>query len=136
MAHNKTFVRVRYSETDKMGFVHHTHHLSWFEVGRTELLRELGCTYRDLEGQGIFMPVVEVGCRYRSPARYDDLLEIETELKEITYIRIRFEYQVKRVGDGKQIATGFTMHVCTDEMGTPQKLPANINEMLLKNTER
>lgn len=130
MVPHSTFVRARYSETDKMGLVHHTHHISWFEVGRTELLRERGSAYRDLEEEGVFMPVVDLGCRYHSPARYDDLIEIETELKEVTYVRVRFEYKLKRAEDGKLLATGFTTHVCTDAMGTPQKLSDTLREKL------
>ncbi len=130
MLPNKAIVRVRYSETDKMGFVHHSRHFSWFEVGRTELLRERGFPYRELEEKGIFMPVVEACCRYRSPARYDDLMEVETELREVTYVRVRFEYAVRRVEDEKLIATGFTIHVCTDHAGSPTKLPDFVRERL------
>ncbi len=130
MLPNRTILRVKYSETDKMGFVHHSRHFSWFEVGRTELLRECGCVYKELEEKGIFMPVVEACCRYRFPARYDDLMEVITELREVTYVRVRFEYAVRRVEDGKLIATGFTIHVCTDRAGSPTKLPDFVRETL------
>lgn len=127
---NKTVVRVRYSETDKMGVVHHSHHLSWFEIGRTELLREHGCTYKDLEEKGIFMPVVEISCRYNAPARYDEILEVETEVKEMTYVRIRFDYKVRKISGGVLIATGFSTHVCTDAAGTPKRFPDFIRDVL------
>ncbi len=81
-----TQVRVRYPEVDRMGVAHHSHYLAWFEIGRTEMMRCLGCSYGKMETEGIFLPVVEVSCRYRAPARYDDLLEVETSLAAATTV--------------------------------------------------
>ena len=82
--------RVRYAETDAMGVVHHSRYLPWMELGRTELLRQIGCSYRQTEESGYFFPIIEVDCRYHSPARYDDLVSVETTIKEIRPPYIEF----------------------------------------------
>jgi acyl-CoA thioester hydrolase len=123
-------VRVRYPETDRMGVVHHTHFFVWFEVGRTELLRELGCTYRDMEGRGIFMPVVEAACRYRVPARYDEVVEIETELEEISASRVAFRYQIHRKGTDRPLAEGRTVHATVNREGEVIRLPVEYRDLL------
>jgi len=120
---SSTSVRVRYPETDRMGVVHHTHFLSWFEIGRTEWMREAGCSYAELERGGISMPVIEAGCRYLSPARYDDVVAVEARLEEVTRVIVRFTYRVVRQPDGKLLATGFTRHAAIDSMGIPRRLP-------------
>jgi acyl-CoA thioester hydrolase len=127
---NKTKVRVRYAETDAMGFAYHSHHLSWFEMGRTEYMREKGYPYRSLEENDCYMPVVEIGCRYHAPAKYDDMLEIETRLEAMTHARIKFSYTINKVGENQLIATGFTMHACTDDKGIPKRIPSIIKEMV------
>jgi len=105
-----------------MGVVHHTHYLTWFEVGRTELMRERGRSYAEMERKGIFMPVVEAACRYLSSARYDDEIEIETRVAGATRVRIEFRYVVSRPADGKTLAEGRTVHVATDAGGVPRRL--------------
>lgn len=116
-------LRVGYSETDQMGVVHHSRYLVWFEIGRTELMRDAGCAYSQMEQQGIRMPVVEVACKYVSPARYDDLIEVETRLDEINRASVRFAYKVVRKTDGRLVATGSTRHAATDPDGVPKRLP-------------
>ena len=107
----KTTSRVRYPETDRMGVAHHTHYFVWFELGRTELMRDAGCAYGGLEdGEGVFFPVVEAGARYESPARYDEVVDIETHLAAAEGVRVRFEYVLRRQGDGRVLARGFTVH--------------------------
>src|SRR5262249_7317063 len=108
---SRTRVRVRYPETDRMGVVHHSHYLTWFEVGRTEWMRDRGRSYAEMEKDGIFMPVVEARCRYLASARYDEEIEIETRLAEATRIRIEFRYAVSRAADGRLLAEGSTVHV-------------------------
>ncbi len=135
MKTDKTVIRVRYSETDAMGFAYHSHHLSWFEVGRTELLRKRGYPYRNLEENNFFMPVIEMGCRYHAPAKYDDLLEVETELEGLTNARIKFKYKIKKLGKDQLIATGFTLHACTDEKGSPKRVPPMIKELIRNQNE-
>jgi len=106
-----------------MGVAHHTHFLAWFELGRTELLREMGCPYRELEEEGVFFPVIEVGARFLRPARYDEILHIDTRLASARGARIRFEYSVSRASDGALLATGFSEHAATGRDGRPRRLP-------------
>ena len=91
-------VRVRYAETDQMGVAYHGDYFAWFEVGRTDLLRTLGFTYRELERQGVRLPVIETHVRYLQPAYYDDELEIHTRLTRMSGARLAFSYEVHRVG--------------------------------------
>lgn len=119
-------VRVRYSETDKMGVVYHTHYLVWFEIGRTEFLRAHGSSYRELEERDVFMPVLECYCRYRRSARYDDRVRIETRCRRVQRARLRFDYLVIREADAARLAEGYTVHAATDAAGNPRRLPPEI----------
>lgn len=98
--------RVRYRECDPMGVVYHTHYLDYFEAARTEALRDLGLAYRQLEADGIIMPVVEASIRYRRPARYDDLLAIETRFEGVPQTRVPIDYKVRRDGEAPLLAEG------------------------------
>jgi acyl-CoA thioester hydrolase len=129
---NVTSFRVRYPEVDRMGVAHHTHFLVWFELGRTELLRSLGCTYGEMESSGVFMPVVEVACRYRAPVRYDDLLEVETRLGEVSGSRVTFEYILRKQGQTKIMAEARTVHAAVDRDGQVIRLPAPYRELLVR----
>ena len=100
--------RVRYRECDPMGVVYHTHYLDYFEAGRTEALRNLGVRYRDLEAEGIIMPVVEVNVRYHGPAHYDDVIVVEVAFEEMPHVRVPIEYTVHREGEDETLATGHT----------------------------
>jgi len=117
-------VRVRYADTDQMGMAYHGHYVRWFEVGRTEMLRAQGMSYREVEEAGFRMPVLEVQCRYLRPARYDDLLRIETALAEVGRASLRFEYRVVREGDGELLACGMTRHCFLDRTDRPVRPPA------------
>jgi acyl-CoA thioester hydrolase len=119
MMHTTT-VRVRYSETDAMGIVHHSNYLRFFEVGRVELMRDAGFPYTEFEAQGITSPVIESALRWRQPARFDDLLTIETQLAEVTPTRIRFAYRILR--DGVLLCEGHTGHAFTGPSGRPVAL--------------
>jgi acyl-CoA thioester hydrolase len=121
---------VRYPETDRMGVAHHTHFLVWFELGRTELMRELGCTYASLEDDGVFFPVVKVGAEFRAPARYDEELIVTTRLARAAGARVRFEYSVSRQEDGANLATGFTEHAAVNRKGRPIRLPEPLRRRL------
>ena len=107
----ETSVRVRYKETDQMGVVHHTNYIVWFEVGRTDLLRQLGLSYRDLEGRGIHLPVVDLSCRYMEAARYDDEIRILTRIADLTPGKIIFSYEIRRKPDDAKLARGSTTHL-------------------------
>ncbi|MCI0566948.1 MAG: acyl-CoA thioesterase [Acidobacteria bacterium] len=130
MRRSVTSVRVRYPEVDRMGVVHHTYFFVWFEVGRTELLRELGCTYGEMESQGVFMPVVEAACRYRVPVRYDEVLRIETALEEIAASRVAFQYQLHRPGTDRPLAEGRTVHATVNREGEVIRLPVEYRDLL------
>jgi len=122
-------VRVRYAETDKMGVVYYANYFVWFEVGRTDLLRNAGWSYREMEGDGVALPVIDARCEYRQPARYDDELEIRTAGAMLSPIRLQFDYEVVRVGDAALIATGSTMHASLDRDGRPCRLPDRIRSL-------
>jgi acyl-CoA thioester hydrolase len=124
-------VRVRYAETDQMGVAWHGGYLAWFEVGRTDLLRQCGCTYRELEAQGLRLPVVEVRARYLRPALYDDVLEIRTRLTELGKVRVSFAYEVCREGTTGPIATGSTSHAALDREGRLCRIPEDLRRRLL-----
>lgn len=121
---HETCVRVRYGEVDRMGVVHHRHYLSYFEHGRTEMLRDLGASYRDVEDQGTLLVVVETGVRFIRPAGYEDELLIRTRLGEARGVRIRFEYEIRR--SGVLLATGFTVLAACDAGGRPKRPPAEL----------
>jgi acyl-CoA thioester hydrolase len=125
-----TRLRVRYADTDQMGVVYYANYLVWFEVARTEWLRASGWTYRDIERDGLTLPVIEAHCDYRRPARYDDEIEVWTTASAPTAARVRFEYEVRRAGDDKALATGHTVHAALDAAGHPRRLPARIREIV------
>jgi len=124
-----TRVRVRYAETDRMGVVYHSNYFVWFEVGRTEWLRDTGWTYREMEIAGVSLPVIEAHCEYRQPARYDDEVEIRTRATLLTPVRIRFDYELWRGDDRQASAVGHTIHAALDPRGRPCRLPARVREL-------
>jgi acyl-CoA thioester hydrolase len=117
-------VRVRYAETDQMGMVYHANFFIWFEVGRVELLRKMGVTYKEMESvDDCHIVVVEARCQFRRPARYDDVLRVRTRVAESRTRTIRFAYEVFNEANGELIATGETQHVICDAQGKPKLLP-------------
>jgi len=107
----ETTLRVRYAETDQMAVVYYANYINWFEVGRTEMLRQMGLTYREMEEDGMVLPVVEVKCRYKHPARYDDEITIRTWVVHMRRSLLRFQYEVVRKSDGRLLAEGESVHV-------------------------
>lgn len=127
---NETKVRVRYAETDQMGVVYHSNYFIWFEVGRVELLRQLGFTYKQMEREdGCFIAVVDARCRYKAPARYDDEITIRTGLKNARESLIHFSYEAVRESDGTLLAEGETTHIVTDADLTKRVLPEKYQEV-------
>jgi len=104
-------LRVRYAETDQMHVVYHSNYVIWFEVGRVELMRSLGYTYRELEQDGYHLPVAEVRCRFKKPALYDDLIIVRARMTQLRSTLIRFGYEVLRESDGELLAEGETVHL-------------------------
>jgi acyl-CoA thioester hydrolase len=108
-------LRVRYAETDQMGVVYHSNYIIWFEVGRVEMLRQLGFSYRDMEQQDdMHIAVVDVHCRFKCPARYDDLITIRTKLTNVRESLLHFSYEIVRANDGKVLAEGHSVHLVVD----------------------
>jgi acyl-CoA thioester hydrolase len=123
-------VRVRYAETDQMGVAYHGGYFAWFEVGRTDLLRNRGMTYKELEAQDVHLPVIEAGARFLRPVLYDDLIEVRTRVAEMSGARVRFEYEVHREGTLGPLATAFTAHAAVDGRGRPRRMPATLRSLL------
>ncbi len=117
-------VRVRYAETDRMGLLHHANYFVYFEMGRTELLRKRGMTYRDMEDAGHLLVIVDLGCKYRRPAYYDDVLTLRTTVERVTHVKIVHKYELLR--DGLLLAEGHSTLACVDREGRPQALPASL----------
>jgi acyl-CoA thioester hydrolase len=125
---SETRVRVRYAETDQMGVVYHSNYLIWFEVGRVELIRQLGLNYKQMEEEGCGIAVVDVHVRYKAPARYGDELLIETRLLAARGAVVRFEYRILRITDGLLLCQGETMHVCVGKDMKKMCLPPKYAE--------
>lgn len=119
-------VRVRYAETDQMGVVYHANYFVWFEIGRTDLLRQLGWTYREMEAEGFWLPVLEACCQFHRPARYDDEIEVRTSGRLISPVRLEFEYHAVRAADGALTASGRTLHAAVNRRGRPCRLPDRV----------
>ena len=132
LVRNESRLRVRYAETDQMGVVYHSNHFVWFEIGRVELLRQLGFSYRDMEqNDDCFIAVVDARCRYRAPARYDDELIVRTHLKNVRESVIHFGYELVRVGDGLLLADGETTHIVTNAKMEIASLPDKYMKVFL-----
>jgi acyl-CoA thioester hydrolase len=121
-------LRVRYAETDQMGVVYHTHYLVWFEVARTDLLRQFGWTYREMEDAGFRLPVIEANCTYLRPARYDDEIDVRASVRLLSPVRLEFTYEIVLTKDGTTAAVGTTQHAALTPDGRPCRLPARIRE--------
>ena len=133
---NETTIRVRYAETDQMGVVYHSNYFIWFEVGRVELLRQIGFSYREMEEQDqCFIAVVEARCRFKAPARYDDEIRVRTSLKHVRNSFIQFGYEAVRVSDGVLLAEGDTMHIVTDAQMNKRDLPEKYSDAFRRAAE-
>lgn len=108
-----TRLTVRYAETDKMGIVHHSNYPIWFEAGRTDFIKQAGISYSDLEARGVLLPLYEVTCRFKIPAKYEDEIAVITRLKEISCVRMALAYEVINVHTNALLATGETLHAFT-----------------------
>lgn len=133
---HETEIRVRYAETDKMGIVHHSNYLIWFEFGRSEFCRARGFSYKEMEEvDNALMVVAEAYCRYKSPAYYEDVLTIRTKLEEMRSRSIRFVYEIIRASDDTLLAEGETLHLVTDHNKKVRSLPPQYKEKLLQAPE-
>ena len=125
-----SLVRVRYAETDRMGVVYYANYFVWFEVGRTDLLRESGWNYREMEREGFGLPVIEAQCTYRESAKYDDEIEVRTTGEMLSPVRVKFTYEIVRPADTASLATGMTVHATLDRNGRPCRLPERVRTVL------
>jgi acyl-CoA thioester hydrolase len=114
-----------------MGVVYYANYFVWFEVGRTDLLRAAGWSYREMENEGFALPVIEARCQYRRPAKYDDELDVHTTAALRSPVRLEFEYEVVRPSDAAVIATGRTVHASLNSSGRPHRLPPRIRELFV-----
>jgi acyl-CoA thioester hydrolase len=122
--------RVRYPETDQMGVVYHANYLHWCDIGRTEYLRVRGATYADLERAGMLLAVSEANLRYHASARYDQIVRVETTLREIRSRALTFDYVISHAETGARFVTASTVLVSLDAAGRPVQLPAETRELL------
>jgi acyl-CoA thioester hydrolase len=113
-----------------MGVAYYANYFVWFEVGRTDLLRGSGWSYREMEGDGVALPVIEARCEYRRSAVYDDEVEIRTTGEMVSPVRVRFNYDVVRTADGAKLANGHTVHASLDRRGRPCRLPDRVRTLL------
>ena len=127
---------MRYAETDKMGVVYYANYFVWFEVGRADLLRHAGWSYREMETEGIALPVLEAQCEYRQSARYDDELEIRTSGTLVSPVRVAFAYEVVRPQDATLLAIGRTTHAALDRSGRLCRLPERVTRLFARECER
>jgi len=121
-------VRVRYAETDQMGVAYYANYLVWFEVARTDWLREAGLSYRDLEADGVLLPVIEARAEYKAPARYDDTLTVAAVARMVSPARLAFDYEI--TGPNGLVALGSTVHATMDRTGRPIRIPARVTALV------
>ncbi|KPU43449.1 putative esterase [Oxobacter pfennigii] len=134
---NENKFRVRYVETDKMGIVYHANYYVWFDMGRTEFLRDIGYQFSDLENSGLLFPLLETRCLHKKPARFDELLTVKTTINEMKGVRISFNYEVYNESN-ELIATGYTGHAFVDSNMRPlilKKSFPDLYEKLLNSIE-
>lgn len=127
---NLASYRIIYGDTDQMGVAYYANYLRWFEMGRTELLRQIGLSYSCIEEKGLFFPVTEVSCRYFKPARFDDEIIIETTLTTLGRATLDFSYRISRKNDGALLVEGWTRHACVDDKGEITRIPPEMRTSL------
>lgn len=120
---NITKVRVIYADTDAMGIVYHTNYIRWFEIGRTEWLRQMGFVYAEWEKKGYNLPLTQVFCHYLLSAKYDQVLLIETDVEYVKRASVKFTYTIWDEAHEKDLTEGYTVHACTNSLGKIIRLP-------------
>ena len=127
---NLTKIRVIYADTDALGIVYHTNYIKWFEIGRGELLRELGIPYSQIENMGYNLPLTEVNCHYLYPARYDQIVLIETQIIFVTRASIKFRFLIWDEKQEKTLVEGESVHACLNKQGKIVRIPREITEKI------
>jgi acyl-CoA thioester hydrolase len=129
---DRTLLRVRYAETDQMGRAHHMQYLAWFELGRTELMRNAGVAYSELEREGIMLPVANADLEYVGAAPYDALVAIETRVSDVRSRAVTFSYRATLADTSELLAAGSTRLICTDSSGKAKRFPGHLLDVLLE----
>jgi len=129
---NRTKIRVIYADTDAMGIVYHTNYIKWFEVGRTELFRDLGIVYAEWAAEGISLPLTRAYCHYLLPARYDDMVWVETELAYLKRASLKFRNIIRNEEKKQILATGYTVHACLNREGKISRIPEKMAVMIIR----
>ena len=135
MLKHQTTYRVIYGDTDKMGIAYYGNYLRWFEIGRTEMIRSWGFSYKNLEKEGVFLPVSEAYCKFLASAQYDDILVIHTVLDTNVKAGLKFNYEVSNQADKKLLTTGFTKHAFMDSRGRVVRPPMFLRELIKNNIQ-
>lgn len=135
MSGHKTTIRVIYGDTDNMGQAYYGNYFRWFEIGRNEMFRSLGLTYKSVEKRGIYLPVAEAHCKYSVAAQYDDVLVIETKLDTQIKGAVKFDYKIFSKNGNTLIAEGYTKHACLNGIGKVVRPPDFIREVIQKNRQ-
>ena len=127
---HRTQIRVTYGDTDAMGIVYYANYLRWFEVARTEMMRDLGIAYKIMEAEGVFLPVSEVFCKYHRSAKYDDILILETRIDFLKKVSLQFSYRILRAEDGAELVTGSTLHGFVSREGKIVRAPEPLAKII------
>jgi acyl-CoA thioester hydrolase len=127
---NVSKIRVIYADTDAMGIVYHTNYIKWFEIGRTELLRDMGIYYAVFESRGLNLPLTKAYCHYLLPARYDQVLLIETVIEYVKRASIKFNCSIWDEQQKKKLVEGYTVHACTNSEGTIVRIPEDVVDLI------
>ena len=128
--HSISKIRVRFAETDKFGAAYHGAYFAWFEVGRTDWLRDRGMTYVDLMAKDVHLPVISTEAKFLRPVGYDDCIEIHTTLAHVTGVRLSFSYELRRENETEVLTRARTEHASVDGTGRPRRFPENILRLL------
>ena len=131
----QTQSRVIYGDTDRMGYAYNANYLRWFEMGRSELFRHLGLTYREIESRGIFLPVSEVHCKFIAPVQYDDILLITTSIDTSVRAAMKFDYHLYNAEDNSDVAVGYTKHAFVEKDGRLVRPPKFLREFIKQKLE-
>jgi len=130
MLTHRTTYRIIYGDTDNMKQVYYGNYFRWFEIGRSEMFRSLGLSYKSVESRGIFLPVSETYCKYSTPAKYDDIIVIETSLDTTVKAGVKFDYQIFAEDGQKLLASGFTKHACVNTEGKVVRPPQFLKDVI------
>jgi acyl-CoA thioester hydrolase len=135
MLKHKTTCRVRYGDTDKMGFVYHANYFRWFEIGRSEMFRSMGIPYKSIESKGFFLPLSEMHCTFNAPSQYDDILVIETSIDTRYRAGMKFDYKIFSENNDKLLASGYTKHAFVDSGGRVVRPPKFLTDSIAENAD-